>query len=381
MDLLLILTYTALCYAIFKIFDLPVNKWTVPTAVLGGIFLIGAMLLLMNYNHPFTKVAQAAYVTTPIVSQVRGPVTEVPVEGNSALNRGDILFKIDPVPFQARVDQIKAELAGAIQDVGGLNQSWEAAKAEVTQIQAERDRTKQSFDRYLEGYTKGGLNSPFSENEVENRRQMYLAKEGELQKAQAEAARAQLEFEANLEGENPIVAQLKAELVEAEYDLANTVVRAPTDGYVAQVILRPGMMAVPLPLRPVMVFVHKEKPRMLAEFQQNLAQRIEVGNEAEIIVKGAPGEIFKAQVHTIMPVISRGNWQASGQLQGIDPAASQGRILVEFKVLDDISEYHLPAGVTAEVAIYTDHFHHVSVIRKVLLRMTSWLNYVFSEGH
>lgn len=52
MDLLLIITYAAICIAIFKIFRLPLNKWTVPTAVLGGVVLIGGLILTMNYNHP-----------------------------------------------------------------------------------------------------------------------------------------------------------------------------------------------------------------------------------------------------------------------------------------------------------------------------------------
>ena len=50
MDLLLILTYTALCIAVFKIFNIPLNKWTVPTAGLGGVVLVGTLVLLMNYN-------------------------------------------------------------------------------------------------------------------------------------------------------------------------------------------------------------------------------------------------------------------------------------------------------------------------------------------
>ncbi len=57
MDLLLILTYTAICVAIFKIFRIPLNKWSVPTAVLGGVVLIGTLILLMNYNHPHTAMA------------------------------------------------------------------------------------------------------------------------------------------------------------------------------------------------------------------------------------------------------------------------------------------------------------------------------------
>ena len=58
MELLMILTYAAICFAIFKIFRIPVNKWTLPTAVLGGIFLIAVILLIMNYNHPFSANAR-----------------------------------------------------------------------------------------------------------------------------------------------------------------------------------------------------------------------------------------------------------------------------------------------------------------------------------
>ena len=55
MDLLIILTYTAICVVIFKVFKIPLNKWSVPTAVLGGVFILSAILMVMNYNHPYAK--------------------------------------------------------------------------------------------------------------------------------------------------------------------------------------------------------------------------------------------------------------------------------------------------------------------------------------
>ena len=107
---LLILTYTALCIAIFKVFNIPLNKWTVPTAVLGGVVLVGTLVLLMNYNHPFTQLGNQVFPTTPIVSGVRGRVVEVPVQANQPLKTGDILFKIDPVPFEAEVARLEAKV-------------------------------------------------------------------------------------------------------------------------------------------------------------------------------------------------------------------------------------------------------------------------------
>ncbi len=74
MDLILVLTYTAICVAIFKIFKIPLNKWSVPTAVLGGIILIGTLIMLMNYNHPYSEVTREYFVSTPVVPAVRGKV-------------------------------------------------------------------------------------------------------------------------------------------------------------------------------------------------------------------------------------------------------------------------------------------------------------------
>lgn len=58
MDLLIVLTYVAFAWAIFKIFRIPVNQWTLATAALGGVFIVAGLILLMNYNHPYTFTAQ-----------------------------------------------------------------------------------------------------------------------------------------------------------------------------------------------------------------------------------------------------------------------------------------------------------------------------------
>ncbi len=66
MDLLIVLTYVALAWAVFKIFRIPVNQWTLATAALGGVFLVSGLILLMNYNHPYTFTAQKAVIAIPI---------------------------------------------------------------------------------------------------------------------------------------------------------------------------------------------------------------------------------------------------------------------------------------------------------------------------
>jgi len=376
------LTYTALCYATFKVFKIPVNKWTVPTAVLGGFVLIGGLVLLMSYNHPFSDQARIYFTATPVIPTVRGTVIEVPVTPNAPLKRGDVLFRIDPRPYDYAVQQKRAALAEAEQDVLELKAALEAANSAVAEAEASRNRAKQSFERARaanEIARRDGRAGPISELELENRHGLYLGADAAVITAQARAKQARLAYEAEIGGVNPTVARLRAELKQAEYELSETVVRAPGAGYVTQVFLRPGMLATPMPLRPVLVFINEDDRVLGAAFIQNSLQRVQPGDEAEIAFKAVPGRIFRGRVKAVIDVMAQGQLQPTGELIDPEMRQSPGRTLAEIEILDDISPYQLPGGVTAEVAVYTEHWHHVGLLRRVLLRMSSWLNYVFLE--
>jgi len=375
MDLLLILTYTALCVVVFKVFKIPLNKWTVPTAALGGVILIGTLVLLMNYNHPFTNMAREYYITTPIVPGVGGIVQSVEIEPNEVVEKGTVLFRVDPKPYEAVVRQKQALLAGTKEGVRELEQAVAAARARVVETVAARDRSEGVFRRYEAIFEKGAI----SANELENRRQAYLGDEAAVERSEADLQRAQIAFEAGIDGENPDVARLQAELEKARYDLERTVVRAPTSGYVSQLLLRPGMMAAALPLRPVMVFIHDEPAPMVAAFRQNSALRLRAGYEAEIAYPSIPGRVFKGEVTLVMPNLGEGQLQTSGALIGTEAFARIGRVPVVIQVTDDMTEFDLPTGSRAMVAVYSDHFHHVAIMRRILLRMSSWQNYLYLD--
>ena len=317
MDLLLIMTYTAICIVIFKVFKIPLNKWSVPTAVLGGIFLIGTLILLMNYNHPYSEMSRQYFVTTPIVPNVTGQVIEVPVKGNEPLNKGDILFKLDPVPFQNSVKSLKAR---------------------VTAAKSDFDRAEQLFK------AKAG-----------SKRDLDLAK-------------------ANLQDQ-------RAQLAQAKYELSQTIVRAPANGYVTQMALRPGMRASSLPLRPVMIFVSAEGHYLIGWFRQNSLLRLVVGSEAEVAFDGIPGTVFSGEVQLVLPALAEGQVQASGNLINPEMAPRPGRIAVLINITDPRYEAYaaqIPGGSYAQAAIYSsEHFSHVAIMRKILLRMSAWMNYLF----
>lgn len=375
MDLLLILTYTAICIAIFKIFKIPLNKWTVPTAVLGGVVLIGTLILLMNYNHPFTQLGNQVFSSTPIVSGVRGRVIDVPVEPNQALKQGDVLFRIDPIPYEAEVAKIQAQIKEASQSALGLESELQAAIAQETQAVAERDKAKREFDRYRRGFDKGA----FTEQQLDTRRQAYKASQAALEAAKARVELARLSLDSEIGGENTTVARLLAELRQAEFNLEQTVVHAPTDGFATQLALRPGVMAVPLPIAPVMTFVHTEEVIYAAAFRQNSLQRLQPGFEAEFLFRAIPGRVFKGEVIEVLPAIGESQFQARGSLVGTEALRTSGRVFVTLRINDDLSQYHLPLGTAVEVAVYSDQFSHVSIMRKVLIRMKSWQNYLYLD--
>ncbi|MBM7062961.1 HlyD family secretion protein [Pseudomonas sp. UL073] len=316
MDLLLILTYTAICIAIFKIFRIPLNKWTVPTAALGGVVLIGTLIFLMNYNHPYSEVARSYFVSTPVIPVVTGQVIEVPVTGNELLEKGDVLFRIDPTPFENRVKSLNAQLTQARGDLG-----------RISELLKRNFGTKRDLD----------------------------------------VATARVD-------------DLQAQLNIAQYELDHTVVRAPSKGFVTHVSLRPGMMATKLPLRPSMVFIPDEGHYFAAWMRQNSQLRLEVGDEAEVAFDGIPGKVFAGKVHQVIAVIGEGQIQPSGTLLSFTGSPPAGRVPVIIQITDPAYEAYskrMPGGAYGQAALYSKHFHHVAIMRKILLRMAAWMNYIF----
>jgi multidrug resistance efflux pump len=332
---LLILIYAAILWVVFKVFKVPINKWTATTSIMVGFFGIGFVVLVQNYHHPYSKEARFYFYTTPIYSRVQGRVVEVPVIPNVPLQKGDVLFRINPEPFEDQVNSLKGELR---------------------RTQAERDLSKEEYDRSLGLLRKGAG----SEREVQSWRIKY------------ETALADID-------------NVQARLDSAIFDLEEeVVVRAPTDGYVTQQRLRPGMTVVSQPQTvPVMTFIHAEEPEFIAAFLQNGLQNIKPGYEAEITFDAIPGRAFKGEVKRVLQAIAQGQVQPGGDLINFDAAiarAQQGRVPVQIDILDDLSDYQLPAGAKAEVAVYSDSWKPFAIVRRVLLRMKSWQKYVFIGG-
>src|SRR5215468_7903541 len=379
MELLLILLYVSICYVVFKVFKIPVNQWSLATAALGGIVGIVLLLLIMNYNHPFTKNARIYFSVTPVLPGVRGRVIDVPAQANVPLKEGDVLFRIDPKPFEYIVTQKKAALAEAEQNVKQLKASLDQATAAADRANAQLELAQQEYDRQAQLFERKVVAQATLDTATRNLEASKQTWVG----AKAEQERARLAYSSNIEGVNTTVARLTAELADAQYDLDQTVMRAPGTGFVTQVALRPGMYVVPAPLRPVMAFVNTDihDQGLGAAFQQNSMQRVKAGDEAEVAFDAVPGRVFRGKVRIVLDAIAAGQIQATGALVDLGAPKAGGRALAIIDTEEDISNYQIPGGAAAQVAIYTEYWHHVSLLRKILLRMRSWQNYIFLEGH
>jgi multidrug resistance efflux pump len=377
MEILLVGIYVALCIAIFKIFRIPVNQWSLSSAALIGIFGISLLVIAMSYNHPFTTNARIYYPVTPILPTVKGRVIEVPVTANSPLKDGDVLFRIDPKPYQYVVDEKKAALAEAEQKVNQLKASLDAASAGTKKANAELTLAQANYDRvsYLvQHHDDPQVNLDTSSRNLEAAKESHEA-------AKSEEERARVAYMANVEGVNTLIATARSELADAEFNLDQTTTRAAGPGFVTQVALRPGMYVIPTQLRTAMLFVNtgRRDRYLAAAFQQNSLQRVNAGDEAEVAFEAVPGRVFKAKVRDVVDAIAAGQLESSVSLIEPETRKASGRAIAIVDVIDDMRDYQIPLGSKAEVAIYTQHLHDLSLLRKILLRMKSWKNYVFFE--
>ena len=313
MEAILLSAYFSLCWIIFKIFKIPLNKWSGTTVILGAVIMMGTILMGMAYYHPSSRTARTYFITTQLVSNVKGKVIEVSAEPNVQLQGGEILFKIDPTPFQAKVDDLTAQLA----------------------------------------FTKKRL--------ADTRKLVKLAGGAKFEIDQYEKE----------------VKSLEAQLVTAQFNLDSCVVRAPGPGFVAHLRVRPGQIAVPFPVAPLMTFVNTDSAMLVAGFTQQPMQNIKAGNHAEVLFKGIPGRVFQAKVVRILGALAEGEVSANRNMFPMSRQLPEGLIPVLIELEEDLDDdFFVPLGSDAVVAVYSEQWHHVTVIRKVLLRAESWRNFL-----
>jgi multidrug resistance efflux pump len=333
------------------------------------------ILLSMNNYHPSSSDARVFQRIVQIVPHITAPgrVAEIVAQPNAPVKKGDVIFTIDPQSFQFEVDRLQAALAAAQQNVPQLKSSLDQASAGVEKAIAQFDLAKADFQRQQELFTKQVVAQAALDRAQRN------AETAEQAVAEATAAenRARLAYQSNIGSDNTAVAQVRQQLAAAKYNLDESVVRAPCDGYAVNLQLVPG--AVVSAAASVLPFVCNRDDANLgivvASFMQGPYLQIKPGEYAEVVFPMYPGRVFPGKVVTVIDVASEGQLTATGLFPGIGNPGN-ARFAVRIR-LDEAEGLRLPAGTQGDAAVYSGNVQIAGVIRMALMRMTSWTNYLY----
>lgn len=351
-------------------FDL---KAKISVGVIGGVGILG-LLILINFLHPQSLDARVIQQVTQVASRTSQParVTKVSVEPNQPVKQDDVLFELDSRTSKAEVARLEAALAEAEQNVPQLQAAYDAALAAVEKAKGQLAEAASENERNRTLFGKTALSQEDFEKSTRN---LEIAK-GTLKQMSAEAEKARLAAEAKTaSGENVDVAQLKAELTKARIDVEEATVRAPADGYVTNLQLRPGFIV--RPSEPVLTFVVAATGTVVVTLPQEYLPAIEVGNEVEVCLDMYPGKTLHGQVETIILASGAGQLTPTGELPTASAVQSAVRFPIKVK-LDpaDAERYRPPGGAHGAAAIYTNYGRSLKIVRRVTLRWYTWLNYV-----
>lgn len=375
MIVFLTLLYVALLLLLKAVGLIRLNLAWKLSPVLWFLFLNVALFIPMQWGAPSGPVAVFRNVIE-IVPAVSGQVVDVPVVPLEPVKEGDVLFRIDPEPFQDDVDRLSAALADAQQQPKLLQAAVEIAQAAQERAEAQRDQSTAQYQRSKRLVETGAV----TQEEYEQDLRSAVVADRAVKEAAARLNQAKLELASNTaEGENTLVAQAREQLERATYDLEHTTVLAPTDGIVQQLALRPGARVAALPMRASLVFVDTSRTRISMAVKQNQLRYVRADQPAEIVLKYLPGQTFAAKVIGVAPVTSGGQVRSSGVVEDITPKQSRAEpYQVVLEITDDrVTAGDLPGGAVGVAAIYTDHAQFAQVIRKVMMRMQAWLNYLW----
>lgn len=330
------IAFLVICYSVFywlffiklKLFSKSARNISVFVGV--GVVLIGSVVFMWLTFAPTTKDGRMFQYVIQIVPNVKGRVVEVPVEPLVSLNEGDVLYRIDPTPYQASVDQLEAS---------------------IDQIEAQQRRAEIEVDR--------------------NRK---------LVKSSAGAQRDLDRWTASLDEAKATVRSLEAQLRGAQWQLDETVVRAPSAGYVFNLQVRPGTYVTSIPLAASMTFISDEAHEVVASFSQSAGRRVQVGDAAEVVFARVPGRVFSGKVKLVLNATGTAQLAPSGELPILTGAPSGGRYAVRIVLDDPGTDTLIPQGAGGTVAVYTQSGKPVHIITKVVMRMQAWFAYLTSPA-
>jgi multidrug resistance efflux pump len=216
-------------------------------------------------------------------------------------------------------------------------------------------------------------------NEQNSRVQYESVSPANILVAVANEIKARVAFQSEINGVNTTVANVAAQLADAEYNLSQTTVVAPTDGFVTDLVITEGSAVSVLAGMAMLNFVSEDQPAMIiAAIEGKNLRFVKPGQHAEVVLPLYPGQTMSGKVIDVVWATGEGQILAQG---GIPKVAARvqtgGKFAVHIRLDPEWAEFQQPIGAGGIAAVYTDRGQPTHIIRKVMLRMTAWTNYIF----
>jgi multidrug resistance efflux pump len=393
MEILLLGIYAFFAWLVFFKFRwLPWNITSQVITVTLPIVALTVLILYLNVVAPSSHDVRVVNYVVPINPRVGGLVTEVPIEPNRPVKKGDVLFRIDATPYriavqnaEAEVARLRVQLISAEATAANLNEQLKSARGQREAVDARLELARQRVGQLRELADTGAGNRFDYEQALTDVQNL----EGQRSAALAAEAAAREKLAAKTpEGEQDEIASVKAQIARAEATLADarwnleqTTYYAPANGTVVAITLRPGAMAVPLPMVPAMNFIEDEQ-WILALYHQNEVRKIAPGQEAEIAFDMYPGRIVKTKVDSVLWATAQGQLpigtlNPAGGVAPVPPDSLAVRLLPT----GDDEGIFLAAGAHGNGAVYTDSGKPIQILRRVIVRINTKLNWLILKLH
>jgi multidrug resistance efflux pump len=370
-----LLAFLHWCWRILKLALLMARKLllSVRTWVLFILLVIAALVtyyILSDLYTPFTTDAYIQAYVVQVAPRVDGQVVRICVEENQAVKKGQLLFEIDARPYDHQLELLAAKRVEAVQQVAQMQSALTAAKADDERLVAEEAYAKVVHDQEKEIYEKQATTDRSYVAAV----QKHKAAQAALEQSRAQTRKAEQALAAMIGQEHALVAEVKAQIAQAQLNLEWTHIYAPANGYVTNVQLREGSY-VHIGM-PVITCVDGDQWWVVGNFRENVLARLHAGQRARVAFRTLPSRLFGARVVSVGWGVSQGQGVPSGQLPDVKVPDSWVPPAQRFQVrliLDDPASVPMRVGMTGSVAVYTQSEGVLNNITEFWHRVIAWL--------
>lgn len=317
-------------------------------AIIVSAALAGLYVARQYYIYPRTDDAYVRANTVGIAPHVSGPIVDLPVVDNQRVAAGDLLFEVDPRPYQHALDRLEAQLVLTQLEVQAYEDAIGAARAEQSRREADTAYARQYLNRIEPLLAKHFVTA----NDVYNARARLEAEEAAVRNAESEVKRAQ----SQLGRQGDINARLKAaeaDVADARLNVDYCFVRAPFDGYVTNLNIAVGQYANEG--RQVLSLVDDRTWYVIANFRENFLANISAGMTADIFLLAYPNHRFRGRVQGVGWALYQENGATIDGLPSVEPTLNWVRLSQRFPVRLVVEDRDpgrpLRMGATAVVTI------------------------------